>query len=54
MKIIINKKFLTDIGAVGIALYSFIILKNKEILNDKIVLNHEKIHILQQKELETI
>ena len=36
--------------AEGITLYPFILLKRKEDLDDKVTINHESIHIQQQKE----
>ena len=55
MKIIYNSKLLKIITfgikwVSGITLYPFIILKN-ECSSDNEILNHEKIHIAQQKEL---
>ncbi|MBT30180.1 MAG: hypothetical protein CMO01_11020 [Thalassobius sp.] len=35
----------------GLTLYPFIILKHKHLLDDKVLINHEKIHIKQQLEL---
>lgn len=35
----------------GFALYPFIFAKTKEIANDPVFLNHERIHLAQQKEL---
>ena len=35
----------------GMALFPFIILKNKECLKDKELINHETIHLYQQSEL---
>ena len=55
MKIIYNSKLLKKITfglkwVSGITLYPFIILK-KECKDDHRIINHEKIHIIQQKEL---
>lgn len=33
------------------AIWPFIILRNRDLKNDNILLNHEKIHLKQQKEL---
>ena len=38
----------------GITLFPFILLKRKEDLHNKILLNHEKIHLRQQVELLVI
>jgi len=35
----------------GITLFPFIILKKKEYLYDKVLINHEKIHLRQQLEM---
>jgi len=35
----------------GITLFPFIILRNKDFKNNKILINHEKIHLRQQLEL---
>lgn len=57
MKIIYNNNILDTIGFLryinGITLYPFIILREKERSNE-VLLNHEKIHIEQQKELFVI
>jgi hypothetical protein len=36
---------------VGLTLWPFIILKSRVLKSDKVLLNHEKIHLRQQKEL---
>ena len=36
---------------VGITLFPFIFLKNKDLKHDRILINHEKIHLKQQQEL---
>ena len=38
----------------GITLFPFIFLRQKEYLNDKVLINHELIHIRQQAELLVI
>ena len=43
--------FLVPKGFVGITLYPFIILKSNKLKEDKVLLNHEKIHLRQQAEL---
>jgi len=44
-------KYIIPKGYSGIALYPFIFLKDKKQKDDVILLNHERIHIAQQKEL---
>jgi len=44
-KVFIRKDF------VGIALWPFIIFQNEESKKDKVILNHEKIHLRQQIEM---
>ncbi len=39
---------------VGLSLYPFIFLKNTELKQDLVLINHEKIHLQQQKELLVI
>ena len=43
-------RFLPDKNYRAMAFWPFILLKNKELKNDAIVLNHEKIHLAQQME----
>ena len=38
-------------GFVGITLFPFIFLKKKDLKDDKVLVNHEKIHLKQQAEL---
>ena len=47
----IQFKFLNFHGIYGIAIFPFLILKNKNLVYDKIFLNHEKIHFRQQLEM---
>jgi len=35
----------------GLAIFPFIFMKNKKLRNDQTFINHEKIHLNQQKEL---
>jgi hypothetical protein len=44
-------KFITFNFARAITLFPFILLKDKNLKNDEIIINHEKIHIRQQMEL---
>jgi hypothetical protein len=41
----------SKLPANGIALYPFILLKDRKSKNDAIIINHEKIHLAQQLEL---
>ncbi len=36
---------------VGLSVWPFIILKNRALIKDVVLINHEKIHLRQQKEL---
>jgi hypothetical protein len=49
--ILITTRFLILFGIRGLTLFPFIILGEKSDLNDKVLINHEKIHIRQQLEL---
>ena len=49
--IIRTSKYLIQNGIRGLTLFPFIIVSEKADLKDKILINHEKIHIQQQKEL---
>lgn len=53
MRIVVNR-FLVPKGYRGITLYPFIILAKKEYLGNERLINHELIHIEQQKELLVI
>lgn len=44
-------KYIVPRGFLGITLFPFIILKNKNLKKDKTTINHEKIHLKQQQEL---
>ncbi|KOY87614.1 hypothetical protein AD998_17065 [bacterium 336/3] len=48
-KIVVHAPFLGNIA--GITLYPFILLKHKAYKKDKFLMNHEEIHLQQQKEL---
>lgn len=50
MKIVINRFFVPK-GYSGIALFPFIFVSKKEYLENPYFVNHEKIHLQQQKEL---
>ncbi|TDG37524.1 hypothetical protein EZJ43_00035 [Pedobacter changchengzhani] len=45
--IVIVKK----LPALGMALFPFILLNNANLKNDKVIINHEKIHLRQQLEM---
>lgn len=49
--IIVCQTFLKNTKIAGIALFPFIFIRNKELLKNKSLINHEKIHIRQQLEL---
>lgn len=49
--IIIANKLLKNTKINGIALFPFIFLKEKQFANNRILVNHEKIHLRQQLEL---
>ncbi len=53
MKIIINRHFVPK-GYTGIALFPFIFVTKKEDAKNPYFINHEKIHLQQQKELLVI
>lgn len=44
-------KYITPKGYSGITLFPFIFLKRKDMLENKVLINHEKIHLRQQIEL---
>lgn len=52
--IIVCQTLLKNTKILGIALFPFIILRKKELKKDKILINHEKIHLRQQLELGII
>jgi hypothetical protein len=49
--IIVCQKLLKNTKINGIALFPIILLKKKEYLKDKSLVNHEKIHLRQQLEM---
>jgi len=52
--ILISKRFMKIVTAgfaTGITLWPFIILKDKDAAENKVLLNHEKIHLRQQIEM---
>ena len=50
MFLVVSKYFIPK-GYAGMTIYPFIILKEKKYLDNKVTINHEKIHIRQQLEL---
>lgn len=48
-KIVLYVPFMSNIQ--GMALYPFIILKHRYLQKNKLLMNHEEIHLQQQKEL---
>lgn len=51
---IILSKYLVPRGYTGLAVYPFVFLKHKNLKLDKVLINHEKIHLKQQLELFVI
>ncbi len=49
--IILIIKQINHLGILGITLYPFIVLRDKSLKQDKLIMNHERIHIRQQMEL---
>lgn len=49
--IIVCQKFLKNTKINGITLYPFIFIKNPEDKTNRVLINHEKIHLRQQLEL---
>ncbi|PQJ22966.1 hypothetical protein BSU00_01435 [Tenacibaculum sp. SG-28] len=47
---ILITKHIIPKGFVGLAIYPFIFLKRKELKNNLYLINHEKIHLQQQRE----
>lgn len=47
-------KYIVPNGFIGITLYPFIFLKEKDLKNNLTLINHEKIHLKQQLELLVI
>ena len=48
---ILVSRFLLPKGYNGLTIFPFIIIKSKDLRFNKVVLNHEKIHLRQQTEL---
>lgn len=49
--LIIVSKYLIPKGYRGLTIFPFVVVRSKNDLQDKVLLNHEKIHIRQQLEL---
>jgi hypothetical protein len=49
--ILIVSKYLIPKGYRGLTVFPFVILRNRINKNDKVLINHEKIHLRQQLEL---
>ena len=48
---VIISKYLVPKNYSGLTVYPFVFLKQKELKNDVFLINHEQIHLKQQKEL---
>ncbi len=48
---ILISKHIVPKGFIGITLFPFIFLKNRNLKENQTLINHEKIHLCQQKEL---
>lgn len=48
---IIFSKYIVPKGYMGITVFPFVILRHKFLKKDKVLVNHEKIHLKQQLEL---
>jgi len=49
--ILIASKYLVPKGYIGITLYPFIIVRERQLMQHPVLLNHERIHLRQQAEL---
>lgn len=49
--ILIASKYLVPKGYIGITLYPFIIVRERQLMHHAVLLNHERIHLRQQAEL---
>ena len=49
--IVVVNKFILAKGFNGVSLWPFVIVKDESCKNDFILINHEKIHLMQQAEL---
>ena len=51
---ILISKYIVPRGYIGITIFPFVILKTKNLKQDLVLINHEKIHLRQQIELLVI
>lgn len=49
--VILVSKYLVPDGYIGLTLFPFVILKDKSLKTNEVLINHEKIHLRQQLEL---
>ncbi|KGO84787.1 membrane protein [Flavobacterium rivuli WB 3.3-2 = DSM 21788] len=49
--ILIASKYIVPKGYIGITLYPFIIVRERQLMQHPVLLNHERIHLRQQAEL---
>ena len=49
--ILIASKYLVPKGYIGITLFPFIIVRERQLMDHPVLLNHERIHLRQQAEL---
>jgi hypothetical protein len=49
--ILIASKYLVPKGYIGITLFPFIIVRDRELIDHPLLLNHERIHLRQQAEM---
>jgi len=52
--VILISKYIVPRGYIGITIFPFVILKTKNLKQDLVLINHEKIHLRQQIELLVI
>lgn len=48
---ILVSKYLVPEGYTGLTIFPFLFLKNKDLRQDKLLINHERIHMVQQLEM---
>ena len=48
---ILISKYIIPKGYTGLTIYPFVFLKNTQLRNDEVLINHESIHLKQQLEL---
>lgn len=52
--IVITSKYLVPKGYTAMAVFPFILLREKQLTDNEVMMNHEKIHLRQQAELLVI